>query len=241
MQTAFLHEVKIEAPSELHRKAILSVLTDSVPLGKEVNLTKLARRSAGFVLGDFCALLSHSGRAACTRIQNSSFPGGLSEEEERDFCAAGFPVLAEDINAALNQLHDAHSQAVGAPKIPAVYWQDVGGLQDVKKEILDTIQLPLEHPELLSLGLHRSGLLLYGPPGTGKTLLAKAVATECAMTFLSVKGPELINMYVGQSEGNVREGECGALARAWTEPPGGLPPQSQTKWEGRGRSSKSCL
>lgn len=69
-------------------------------------------------------------------------------------------------------------------QIPSVKWQDVGGLQQVKKEILDTIQLPLEHPELLSLGLRRSGLLLYGPPGTGKTLLAKAVATECSMTFL---------------------------------------------------------
>lgn len=69
-------------------------------------------------------------------------------------------------------------------QIPSVSWQDVGGLHEVKKEILDTIQLPLEHPELLSLGLCRSGLLLYGPPGTGKTLLAKAVATTCTMTFL---------------------------------------------------------
>ncbi|XP_053169377.1 peroxisome biogenesis factor 6 [Hemicordylus capensis] len=205
LQTAFLHEVKIEAPSEEQRKAILSMLTESLPLGKEVSLTKVARQSAGFVLGDFCTLLAHSSRAACTRIQNSSFPGGASEEEEHDFCAAGFPLLAEDFSAALNKLHDAHSQAVGAPKIPSVFWQDIGGLQDVKKEILDTIQLPLEHPELLSLGLRRSGLLLYGPPGTGKTLLAKAVATECTMTFLSVKGPELINMYVGQSEENVRE------------------------------------
>ncbi|XP_062979998.1 peroxisome biogenesis factor 6 isoform X2 [Elgaria multicarinata webbii] len=205
LQTAFLHEVKIEAPSEEQRKAILSMLTENFPLGKEVSLTKLARQSAGFVLGDFCALLSHSSRAACTRIQNSSFLGGPSEEEERDFCAAGFPLLAEDFSVALDKLHDAHSQAIGAPKIPSVFWQDIGGLQDVKKEILDTIQLPLEHPELLSLGLRRSGLLLYGPPGTGKTLLAKAVATECTMTFLSVKGPELINMYVGQSEENVRE------------------------------------
>lgn len=63
-------------------------------------------------------------------------------------------------------------------------WHDVGGLQEVKKEILETIQIPLEHPELLSLGLRRSGLLLHGPPGTGKTLLAKAVATECSLTFL---------------------------------------------------------
>ncbi|XP_019404095.1 PREDICTED: peroxisome biogenesis factor 6 [Crocodylus porosus] len=214
VQTAFLHEVAITAPSEEQRKAILSTLTASLPLGKEVSLAKLARRSAGFVLGDFCALLSHSSRATCSRIQTSSFPGGLSEEEERDFCAAGFPVLEEDFNVALDQLHDAHSHAVGAPKIPSVSWQDVGGLQEVKKEILDTIQLPLEHPELLSFGLRRSGLLLYGPPGTGKTLLAKAVATECTMTFLSVKGPELINMYVGQSEENVREVFARARAAA---------------------------
>lgn len=81
----------------------------------------------------------------------------------------------------------------------------MGGLLEVKRQILDTVELPLNRPELLSLGLTRTGLLLYGPPGTGKTLLAKAVATECSMTFLSVKGPELINMYVGQSEENVRE------------------------------------
>ncbi|KFP29543.1 Peroxisome assembly factor 2, partial [Colius striatus] len=214
VQTAFLHEVKIEAPSEEQRRGMLSMLTASLPLGKEVSLSKLARRTAGFVLGDFCALLSHSSRAACTRIQALSFPGGLSEEVERDFCTAGFPVLEEDFSAALEQMHSAHAQAVGAPKIPSVSWQDVGGLQEVKKEILDTIQLPLEHPELLSLGLCRSGLLLYGPPGTGKTLLAKAVATTCTMTFLSVKGPELINMYVGQSEENVRNVFAKARAAA---------------------------
>uniref|UniRef100_A0A8C3RZR2 Peroxisomal ATPase PEX6 n=1 Tax=Chelydra serpentina TaxID=8475 RepID=A0A8C3RZR2_CHESE len=214
VQTAFLHEATVQAPSEAQRKAILSTLTASLPLGKEVSLAKLARRSAGFVLGDFCALLAQGGRAACNRILTSSFPGGLSEDEERDFCAAGFPVLAEDFNIALDQLHEAHAQAVGAPKIPAVTWQDIGGLQEAKKEILDTIQLPLEHPELLPVGLRRSGLLLYGPPGTGKTLLAKAVATECTMTFLSVKGPELINMYVGQSEGNVREVFARARAAA---------------------------
>lgn len=69
-------------------------------------------------------------------------------------------------------------------QIPDVRWEDVGGLQQVRKEILDTVQLPLQHPELLLLGLKRTGILLFGPPGTGKTLLAKAVATECSMTFL---------------------------------------------------------
>ncbi|XP_040523995.1 peroxisome biogenesis factor 6 isoform X3 [Gallus gallus] len=165
-------------------------------------------------LGEDARVIATLRQLLLDRDPAQSFPGGLNEEVERDFCTAGFPVLEEDFNVALDQLHDAHSQAVGAPKIPSVSWQDVGGLHEVKKEILDTIQLPLEHPELLSLGLCRSGLLLYGPPGTGKTLLAKAVATTCTMTFLSVKGPELINMYVGQSEENVRNVFARARAAA---------------------------
>ncbi|XP_011352950.1 peroxisome biogenesis factor 6 [Pteropus vampyrus] len=205
VQAAFPHELEVPVLSEGQRLSILQALTAHLPLGQEVNLAQLARRCAGFVVGDLYALLTHSSRAACTRIKNSGLAGGLNEEEEGDLCAAGFPLLAEDFGQALEQLQTAHSQAIGAPKIPSVSWHDVGGLQEVKKEILETIQLPLEHPELLSLGLRRSGLLLHGPPGTGKTLLAKAVATECSLTFLSVKGPELINMYVGQSEENVRK------------------------------------
>ncbi|XP_070274669.1 peroxisome biogenesis factor 6 [Myotis yumanensis] len=214
VQTAFPHELEVPVLTEGQRLSILQALTARLPLGQEVDLAQLARRCAGFVVGDLCALLTHSSRAACTRIRNSGLAGGLSEEDERELCAAGFPLLAEDFGQALEQLQSAHSQAIGAPKIPSVSWHDVGGLQEVKREILETIQLPLEHPELLSLGLRRSGLLLHGPPGTGKTLLAKAVATECSLTFLSVKGPELINMYVGQSEENVREVFARARAAA---------------------------
>ncbi|KAG2467460.1 PEX6 factor, partial [Polypterus senegalus] len=126
-----------------------------------------------------------------------------SEEQRKAMLmslTAGMP-LGKDVSLC----KIAKQTAVGILRIPAVKWHDIGGLHSVKKEILDTVQLPLDHPELVSLGLRRSGLLLYGPPGTGKTLLAKAVATECAMTFLSVKGPELINMYVGQSEENIRD------------------------------------
>ncbi|EIE24751.1 AAA-domain-containing protein, partial [Coccomyxa subellipsoidea C-169] len=90
--------------------------------------------------------------------------------------------------------------------VPNVQWEDVGGLEDVKAAILETVDLPLRHPQLFTQGLRRrSGVLLYGPPGTGKTLMAKAVATECSLNFLSVKGPELINMYIGESERQVRE------------------------------------
>ncbi|XP_041960772.1 peroxisome assembly factor 2 isoform X1 [Alosa sapidissima] len=210
MLAVFVHQVVIKRPTEEQRRALLSMLSEGLPLGKNVNLSKLARQTVGFVLGDLCALLTLAGKVAHKRILKTSwlscsFPGGLSLQQEEDLCASGVIVQAEDFSVALDTLQEMHSQALGAPKIPSVRWQDVGGLQQVKKDILDTIQLPLEHPELAAMGLKRSGLLLYGPPGTGKTLLAKAVATECSLTFLSVKGPELLNMYVGQSEENVRE------------------------------------
>lgn len=88
--------------------------------------------------------------------------------------------------------------------IPTVRWDDVGGLAHVRSEVMDAIELPLRHPDLFQ-GNYRSGILLYGPPGTGKTLVAKAVATECGLPFLSVKGPELLGSYVGESEANVRQ------------------------------------
>lgn len=119
--------------------------------------------------------------------------------------AAGIALSGADFEVALNKARASYSESIGAPKIPNVTWDDVGGLASVKNDILDTIQLPLEHPELFSDGLKkRSGILLYGPPGTGKTLLAKAVATSCSLNFFSVKGPELLNMYIGESEANVR-------------------------------------
>jgi SpoVK/Ycf46/Vps4 family AAA+-type ATPase len=111
----------------------------------------------------------------------------------------------DHLEAALANMHSIFADAIGAPMIPQVHWEDVGGLHEAKKEIIDTIQMPLLNPSLQASGLARSGILMYGPPGVGKTLLAKAVATECKLNFLSVKGPELLNMYVGQSEANVRE------------------------------------
>lgn len=88
--------------------------------------------------------------------------------------------------------------------VPSVHWDDIGGLAHVRSEIMDAIELPLANPHLFPAGSGRSGILLFGPPGTGKTLIAKAVATECKLPFLSVKGPELLGSYVGESEANVR-------------------------------------
>ncbi|XP_018430911.1 PREDICTED: peroxisome biogenesis factor 6 [Nanorana parkeri] len=145
LQSCFIHEVSLQTPSEDQRRSMLTALSAPLTLATDVNIPQVARRTAGFVVGDLCALLATAARNACARIRRS----GLSPLQ-----------------------------------VPSVRWKDVGGLQEVKCQLLDTVQLPLEHPEMLSLGLRRSGVLLYGPPGTGKTLLAKAVATECAMTFL---------------------------------------------------------
>ena len=106
----------------------------------------------------------------------------------------------------LRKFQQAHGHHLTSTRLDPVRWSDVGGLEGPKSEILETIQLPRLHPELFVQGVkRRAGILLYGPPGCGKTLLAKAVATELEMNFLSVKGPELINMYVGESEKNIRE------------------------------------
>ncbi|VDI35901.1 peroxisomal ATPase PEX6-like [Mytilus galloprovincialis] len=203
----FLHQLQIESPDENERAEMLDGLLQSVCYAGDLSGQYLAQRTAGFVLGDMTALVSHAKREAYTQVLKfcSSDKQILSLEEENDLAMAGVVVQQEDFVKALDQLQAAHSDTIGAPKIPSVKWRDVGGLLDVKAEILDTIQLPLQYPELLAAGLRRSGVLLYGPPGTGKTLLAKAVATECSLNFLSVKGPELINMYVGQSEQNIRE------------------------------------
>ena len=122
----------------------------------------------------------------------------------------GTPITSANLADAVRWSERRTASAIGAPTVPATTWEDVGGLEDVKAAIRDVVELPLKRPDLFAARAGsnsggRSGALLYGPPGTGKTLLAKAVATECAIRFLSVKGPELVNMYVGESERNVRE------------------------------------
>ena len=144
----------------------------------------------------------------------------------KDIFSAGVSLTNADFEIAMDEARSSYSENIGAPNIPNVSWDDVGGLAEVKADILDTVQLPLEHPELFGSNLKKrsgtlapapartfiahphvfcsAGILLYGPPGTGKTLLAKAVATSCSLNFFSIKGPELLNMYIGESEANVR-------------------------------------
>ncbi|RDB21464.1 Peroxisomal biogenesis factor 6 [Hypsizygus marmoreus] len=195
------HEIFFEAPGEGERYEILTCsLVDSV-LAPDVSISSLAIQTAALVASDLVDLVARAKFAAIERVTEGIASGCYA----RQLTQAGLALSAADFDVALGKARASYSESIGAPKIPSVSWDDVGGLAHVKSDILDTIQLPLEHPELFADGLKkRSGILLYGPPGTGKTLIAKAVATSCSLNFFSIKGPELLNMYIGESEANVR-------------------------------------
>ncbi|KAF7295187.1 AAA domain-containing protein [Mycena indigotica] len=196
---SFKHDISFEAPNEDERREMLRILLSGTPLAPDVSLSRLATETAALVASDLTSLVQTAESRAVARAAN------VTNSTEKEVIEARVGVTAQDFESALEKIRTIHSESIGAPKIPNVTWDDVGGLASVKSDILDTIQLPLEHPELFSDGLKkRSGILLYGPPGTGKTLLAKAVATSCSLNFFSVKGPELLNMYIGESEANVR-------------------------------------
>ncbi|KAI0328087.1 AAA-domain-containing protein [Cubamyces sp. BRFM 1775] len=197
--SCFKHEVVFEAPGEAERHAILLSVLANCTLAPDVSVKDLAVQTAALVAADLVDLVNRAKAAAIQRSLDSSSSDAYS------VFYSGIPLTAADFDLALGKARASYSESIGVPKIPSVSWDDVGGLAHVKADILDTIQLPLEHPELFADGLkQRSGVLLYGPPGTGKTLIAKAVATSCALNFFSVKGPELLNMYIGESEANVR-------------------------------------
>uniref|UniRef100_M4BCU1 Peroxisomal ATPase PEX6 n=1 Tax=Hyaloperonospora arabidopsidis (strain Emoy2) TaxID=559515 RepID=M4BCU1_HYAAE len=213
IRQCFLYEIHLEAPDQSQRLEFLQHMAVSIKLNEDVDLSEVAQLTAGRTFGELSAMLADAGSNAIDRMiggeTNASKRSledlvfGDSDNLSSDRCS----VSAKDIEEAVqNQQTHASSANVSNASIPNVKWTDVGGLEDVKDEILDVVQLPIKHPELFASGVRqRSGILLYGPPGTGKTLLAKAIATESNLNFLSVKGPELLNMYIGESEKNVRQ------------------------------------
>lgn len=172
----------------------------------DVSYQSLALLSAGLTPRDLNSIVRKSKQLAIKRLMAQAKDAGISFEKIVKIANGGLVQLTpEDFDKAINDARNQFSDSIGAPRIPNVKWEDIGGLDTVKGEILDTIDMPLKHPELFSNGLKkRSGILFYGPPGTGKTLLAKAIATNFSLNFFSVKGPELLNMYIGESEANVR-------------------------------------
>ena len=197
--SCFHQEMTLTAPNEDERLFILEELLESVSVMPDVSTSSIAAQTAALLPGDLAALSAQVKDLALARAVQAS------SRSLQDVILAGVSISKSDFDKAISSARASYSDSIGAPKIPNVSWDDVGGLAAIKQEILETVQLPLEHPELFAKGLKkRSGILLYGPPGTGKTLLAKAVATSCSLNFFSVKGPELLNMYIGESEANVR-------------------------------------
>ncbi len=208
IRSLFTHELAVTAPNEAAREVILrnACLATAIPLSANVSLKSVALQTAALVAGDLIDVVDRACIARSARLLS------LAEAQNchvSDIVVAGGQstthFLAADFTVAISAARSTFSDAIGAPKIPTVTWSDVGGLSSQKDAIMETISLPLSRPELFANGIRkRSGILFYGPPGTGKTLLAKAIATEFSLNFFSVKGPELLNMYIGESEANVR-------------------------------------
>ncbi|KEQ76215.1 AAA-domain-containing protein [Aureobasidium namibiae CBS 147.97] len=210
----FTHELEMTAPDEAEREGILqSIIANSgLVISPLVDLSTVAVKTAALVAGDLVDVAERAVLNQATRLESLATAATASREQAisvRDIQLAGgdsaTSLTSADFDKAVDDARKNFADSIGAPKIPNVQWSDVGGLANVKEAVIETIQLPLSRPELFAKGLKkRSGILFYGPPGTGKTLLAKAIATEFSLNFFSVKGPELLNMYIGESEANVR-------------------------------------
>ena len=211
----FTHELEMLAPDEGEREALLSEILQGrgAKLAPIVDLRATAVKTAALVAGDLVDVVE---RAMVAKRERVEILAKVATDQNNDITVTvrdvevsggegAHCIVKADLDVAVDAARKNFADAIGAPKIPNVSWDDVGGLTNVKDAVMETIQLPLERPELFAKGMKkRSGILFYGPPGTGKTLLAKAIATEFSLNFFSVKGPELLNMYIGESEANVR-------------------------------------
>ena len=204
----FDREVCLGIPDDAQRAAILTVMTKSLRLGGQVCIQTLARKTAGYVAADLGALTKEAAAACISRSfaqlaqEGMLVPGEALEPAS----LVKLAVTSADFDQALTQVQPS-IQREGFATVPGVTWADIGALEEVKEELHYAITLPIQQPEKFeALGLKTAtGVLLYGPPGCGKTLVAKAVANHCGANFISIKGPELLNKYVGESERSVRQ------------------------------------
>jgi transitional endoplasmic reticulum ATPase len=199
----FDREIEIGVPDREGRKEILQVHTRNMPLAEGVDLDEFADNTHGFVGADLESLAKESAMNALRRIRPEL---DLEAEEIDAEVLERLQVTLDDFKEALKGIEPSALREVFV-EVPDVTWDDVGGLEGTKERLRETIQWPLEYPEVFQqLDMEAAkGVMLYGPPGTGKTLLAKAVANEADSNFISIKGPELLNKYVGESEKGVRE------------------------------------
>ena len=199
----FDREIEIGVPDKKGRLEILHVHTRGMPLAKDVDLEKLAELTHGFVGADLAALCREAAMRAIRRILPKI---DLDTDEVPPEVLNSLEVTMQDFMQALQDIEPSAMREV-IVEVPNVKWDDIGGLDKVKQELKEAVEWPLKYPEIYEkLGLRPPrGIILFGPPGTGKTMLAKAVANESEANFISVKGPELLSKWVGESEKHVRE------------------------------------
>ncbi|MHA1710554.1 MAG: CDC48 family AAA ATPase, partial [Candidatus Freyarchaeota archaeon] len=199
----FDREIEIGVPDKNGRKEILMIHTRGMPLAEDVDLDEIAERTHGYVGADLAALCRE---AAMSRLRKVLPEINLDEETIPQEVLAKLIVTKEDFEEAMKIVHPSVMREV-LMEMPDVTWDDIGGLEDVKEELRETVEWPLKYPETFKkVGIRPpKGVLLHGPPGCGKTLLAKAVATMSEANFISVKGPELLSKWVGESERAIRE------------------------------------
>jgi transitional endoplasmic reticulum ATPase len=199
----FDRELSIPIPDKNGRLEILQIHTRGMPLAEDVSLEKLAEITHGFVGADIEALARESAMSALRKIL-----------PKIDFEMADIPyetlmelqVTMDNFLEAMKEVEPSAIREVFV-EVPDVKWDDVGGLEDIKEELKEAVEWPLKYSDLFKKANPNppKGILLYGKPGTGKTLLGKAVANESGVNFISIKGPQLISKYVGESERGVRE------------------------------------
>ena len=199
----FDREIEIGIPDEDGRFDILQIHTRGMPLTEDVNLESIAKVTHGFVGADLESLSKEAAMRSLRRVlpeismDQSKIPVEVLNK---------IKITNEDFQNALKDISPSAMREVQIQR-PNVKWEDIGGLVEVKEELAEAIEWPLKHADLfIQADVHApKGLLLYGPPGTGKTMIAKAVATTSEANFISVKGPELLSKWVGESEKGVRE------------------------------------
>ncbi|MBW2993656.1 CDC48 family AAA ATPase [Candidatus Woesearchaeota archaeon] len=200
----FDREIEIGVPSKKGRLNILKIHTRNMPLAKDINLDELAEITYGFVGADLAALCKEAAMNVLRRLLPDL---KLKEDEEiSKETLEKLLIMKYDFMDSLKVVRPSAMREV-LVEVPNVKWDDIGGLENVKQELIEAVEWPLKHPEVFKrMGVRPPrGILIYGAPGTGKTLLAKAVANESKANFILVKGPELLSKWVGESEKAVRE------------------------------------
>jgi len=199
----FDREIDIGIPDPTGRLEILRIHTKNMKLSDDVDLEKVASETHGYVGSDLAQLCTE---AALQCIRESMDAIDLESDTIAAEVLDAMTVTMDHFRTSMETTNPSALRET-VVEIPNVTWEDIGGLEDVKRELKETVQYPVEHPEKYAkFGMTPSkGVLFYGPPGCGKTLLAKAIANECQANFISIKGPELLTMWFGESEANVRE------------------------------------